>query len=185
MHEKSNTRRNVLYESVSYTKLFLPTTSSTHLIARGFYIKAFGSSSFYGNGAMFYEFTKVLRRRSSSHAKVGLIFDSSSHFEDILDFIYFFKRNSYSESWCMKVALISRSGRLLLRNSRLFSSDHLYLRMMYAARAQVARLWPLTECTSTDSVASKASSMKSNIALEASSFGSNSNCEKRIELEWN
>ena len=85
----------------------------------------------------------------------------------------------------MKVALISRSGRLLLRNSRLFNSDHLYLRMMYAARAQVARLWPLTECTSTDSVASKASSMKSNIALEASSFGSNSNCEKQIELVRN
>ena len=104
--------------------------SSTHTMARGFCTRALGSSSFYGNGAMFCEFTKVLRRSSSSHANVGLTFESSSHLDEIFDFICFLRRNSYSESWCMKVALISRSGRLLLRNSRLLSSDHLYLRMM-------------------------------------------------------
>ena len=110
--------------------LSLPPASSIHFIARLVSTKAFGSSSFDGKGAMFYEFTKVLRRSNSSHANVGLIFESSSHLEEILDFIYFLRRNSYSESWCMKVALISKSGRLLLRNSKLLRRDHLYLRMM-------------------------------------------------------
>lgn len=72
----------------------------------------------------------------------------------------------------MKVALISKSGLLLFRNSRLLSSDHLYFRIMYAARVHVALLWPLIEWTSTLSVASTASSMKSNIALLASSLPS-------------
>jgi hypothetical protein len=74
----------------------------------------------------------------------------------------------------MKVALISRSGRLEFKNSSDLRRDHLYFLMMYAARAHVALLCPLTECTSTDSVASSASSMKSKMALAASSLGSNS-----------
>jgi hypothetical protein len=40
----------------------------------------------------------------------------------------------------MKVARISRSGRLLFKNSRVFRRDHLYLFMMYAAKAHVALL---------------------------------------------
>lgn len=38
----------------------------------------------------------------------------------------------------------------------------------------VALLWPLTECTNTDSVASRASSINSKMALAASSLGSSS-----------
>ena len=75
----------------------------------------------------------------------------------------------------MKVALISRSGRLEFKNSSDLRRDHLYFLMMYAARAHVALLWPLTEWTRTDSVASSASSMKSKIALAASSLGSSNN----------
>jgi len=75
----------------------------------------------------------------------------------------------------MKVALISKSGRREFKNSRDLRSDHLYFLMMYAARAHVALLWPLTEWTRTDSVASSASSMKSKIALAASSLGSSNN----------
>lgn len=72
----------------------------------------------------------------------------------------------------MNVALISRSGLLEFKNSRALSRDHLYFRIMYAARAHVALLYPLTEWTKTDSVASRASSMNSKIALAASSLGS-------------
>lgn len=72
----------------------------------------------------------------------------------------------------MNVALISRSGLLLFRNSRLLRRDHLYFLIIYAARVQVALLCPLTECTKTLSVCSTASSIKSKIALLASSLES-------------
>lgn len=70
----------------------------------------------------------------------------------------------------MKVALISKSGLLEFKNSSDLSSDQWYLRMIKAASAQVARLWPLTEWTRTDSAESSASSIKSKIALAASSL---------------
>lgn len=79
----------------------------------------------------------------------------------------------------MKVALISRSGLLEFKNSSAFKRDHLYLRIMYAAKVHVARLWPLTEWTRTDSVASRASSINSKMALAASSRGSRS-----IYINW-
>ena len=79
----------------------------------------------------------------------------------------------------MKVARISKSGRRLFRNSKLFKRDHLYLRIIYAANVHVARLYPLTEWTSTDSVFWTASSIKSKIALLASSLLSST-----IWLSW-
>ena len=64
----------------------------------------------------------------------------------------------------MKVALISRSGLLLFKNSNVLSRDHLYFRIIYAANVHVALLWPRTECTKTLSVDYKASSINSNMA---------------------
>jgi len=77
-----------------------------------------------------YELTNVFLSRSSSQANVGFRLDSSSHLVEIGILICYCKRDSYAESWWMKVARISRSGRLLFKNSRLFNRDHLYLRMM-------------------------------------------------------
>ena len=44
----------------------------------------------------------------------------------------------------------------------------------------MALLYPRTECTRTDSVASKASSMNSKMALAASSRGSSKSCNMKI-----
>lgn len=118
----------------------------------------------------------MLRRSSSSQAKVGLRLLSSSHLLVTFKRIWLLRRASYADSWLMKVALISRSGLREFKNSSDFNSDHLYLRMMYAARAHVALLCPRTEWTRTDSVASRASSINSKIALAASSLGSRSSC---------
>lgn len=72
----------------------------------------------------------------------------------------------------MNVALISRSGLLEFKNSSALRRDHLYFLIIYAASAHVALLYPLTEWTRTDSVASRASSINSKIAFAASSLGS-------------
>ena len=84
----------------------------------------------------------------------------------------------------MKVALISRSGRLLLRNSRVFNKDHLYFLMIYAASAHVALDCPLTEWTSTLSVAYSASSTNSKIAFAASSLESSTIYRETVRNIW-
>jgi hypothetical protein len=45
----------------------------------------------------------------------------------------------------MKVPLISKSGRLELRNSRVFSIDQRYFLIKYAASTEEDLLYPLTE----------------------------------------
>jgi hypothetical protein len=77
-----------------------------------------------------WEFRKVFLSRSSSQAKVGCLLLNSSH---LLETYYRWDWESlasYADSWWMKVALISRSGLLEFKNSRAFSNDHLYFRMM-------------------------------------------------------
>ena len=76
-------------------------------------------------------------------------------------------------SYWMKVPLISRSGLLELRNSRVLSIDQRYFRMKYAARTDELLLCPLTECTRTLSYFLIAFSIKSKIALVVVSFVSN------------
>ena len=68
-------------------------------------------------------------------------------------------------SYYMKVPLISRSGLLELRNSSVFSIDHRYFLIKYAARTLELLLCPLTECTRTDSYFLIAFSIKSKIAF--------------------
>ena len=70
----------------------------------------------------------------------------------------------------MNVPLISKSGRLELRNSSVLSIDQRYLRMKYAANTDEDLLCPLTEWTSTDSYFLIAFSTKSKIALVVVSF---------------
>ena len=68
--------------------------------------------------------------------------------------------SNYWSCW-MKVPLISKSGLLEFRNSSVFSMDHLYFRMKYAANTELLLLWPLTEWTKTLSYFLIAFSMKS------------------------
>ena len=68
-------------------------------------------------------------------------------------------------SYWMKVPLISRSGLLEFRNSKVFSIDQRYFLMKYAANTEELLLYPLTECTRTLSYFLIAFSIKSYIAL--------------------
>ena len=111
--------------------------------------------------------TKVFLNINSSCSKrrvpfIWLRCDNSSHLEVMgAASRWLWSLCSKADSWWIKVALISRSGRLLFKNSRVFNRDHLYLFIIKAASAQVARLCPLTEWTRTLSVAWWASSINS------------------------
>ena len=49
----------------------------------------------------------------------------------------------------MNVALISKSGLLEFKNSKVFKRLQLYFRIIYVAITQDALDYPLTECTNT------------------------------------
>jgi|APGre2960657423_1045063.scaffolds.fasta_scaffold168102_1 hypothetical protein len=73
----------------------------------------------------------------------------------------------------MNVPLISRSGLLEFKNSKVLSIDHLYFFMKYAAKTEEDLLCPLTEWTKTDSYFLIAFSTKSKMALVVVSLVSN------------
>ncbi len=72
---------------------------------------------------------KVFLRRSSSLSRKQLSSATSVHFDVFGPTPALTNRLSKAESWWMKVALISKSGRLELRNSSVLSSDQRYLRI--------------------------------------------------------
>jgi hypothetical protein len=114
----------------------------------------------------------VFLSKSSSLSIVKFSFPISDHLEVRGPAPCLVSLASKQLNWCMKLALISRSGLLELRNSRVLRRFHRYFFMKNAARTQDARLYPLTECTSTLSVFSIASSMKLKISFATSSLGS-------------
>lgn len=76
----------------------------------------------------------------------------------------------------MKLAQISKSGRLLFKNSSVLNKVHLYFCMKYTARTAEALDCPQTECTRQLSAFSTVSSIKLNISVVILSFESNSSC---------
>lgn len=101
--------------------------------------------------------TKVLRRIASSASNseetftpggrypLGPLKEYSSKVKERGPRPCLFSLRSYSSSYAIKEALISRSGLRELRNSSVFIIDQRYFLMMYTARTEAARLCPRTE----------------------------------------
>ena len=92
--------------------------------------------------------------------------ESSFQLNDCGPMPCFVRRCSNSCNCCIKFYLISRSGRLELKNSSVFSKLHLYFLIKKHESTEAALLYPRTECTRTLSVLCKACSMKSDISFE-------------------
>ena len=150
---------------------FFPVTWSIHFRSLSFQIPATLCLEKSANGPT-WAFTYVFLNNSSSSSIVTVLASNSCHVLVFGPNPYATRLFSNRESWEMKELLTSKSGRLEFRNSRVLRRDHLYLLIIYAAMITEAQDCPRTELTRTDSVLSKACSMKSKVWFAISLLGS-------------